>query len=251
LRKSLLLAVAVALSSACAATRIPYSGIALHYASRDIVRVPATTREVDEPRSVGAAFDAAYDLREREGAKRAEPLFEVAIPETAGTRGGGDDENDPRAEADPLWSVKQVGAPKAWEMIRSETGRPPGEEASDPRPSRPGYLRHDEISRRRAELGYDYMDRTTTRPIRSTVPPHNPGNTGSEAIATRRAARPRSLARPTGRPWRAFPFRSGSAAPSWLSIPTIFLAPRDALLRRPLPRQDGHTGRVDGIRPAS
>ena len=189
--KPLLWAPFVALSFACAATRIPYSGIALHYASHDIVHVPAKTRGLEEPRSVGAAFDEAYDLRDREGAKRAEPLFEAAIPETAGTRGGGDDENDPRAEADPLWSVKQVGAPKAWETIRSETGRPPGEEASGILIAHPdtGYLRHDEILVPVApELGYDYMDDDDdpTDPLLDGTPLDNPAHgTGSgSAIAS-------------------------------------------------------------------
>jgi hypothetical protein len=112
---------------------------------------------------VGDAFDEAYEVRERRGAKRAEPLFRMQIPMSPATEmsSAGGDAHDPRAEADPLWSLKQVAALKAWEVIRNETGRPPGEEASGIFIAHPdtGYLPHAEISTPISpDLGYDYMD---------------------------------------------------------------------------------------------
>ncbi len=162
--KILPLAAAAALAGACAAkARLPYSGIALHYdLSSDHPPEVLSLRAPDEEvLSVGAVFDEAYELRERRGARRAEPLFHVAIPTPPVTRDVPADEHDPRAEADPMWSLKQVGAPKAWEAIRNETGRPPGEEASGMVIAHPdtGYLPHPEIEAPvQPDQGYDYMD---------------------------------------------------------------------------------------------
>lgn len=163
MRKALLLSIATALASACATTKVQFPGIALHFDTPEIVRISARAPGAEAPSSVGAAFDEAYELCERRGARRAEPLFQVALPRSraAQTRGLGEDENDPRAAADPLWSLKQVSASKAWEAIRNETGLPPGEEASGIVIAQPdtGYLPHAEISSPISpELGYDYMD---------------------------------------------------------------------------------------------
>jgi len=160
LQKAAILSAALCLASACAARKFPYSGIALHYEDRsEALRSRAPGGE-PAPTSVGAAFDEAYELRERRGAKRAEPLFQLAMPRSE-TRGRGEEEDDPRAAADPEWSLKQIAALEAWEKVRNETGRPFGEEARGIVIAHPdtGYLPHDEISSPISpDLGYDYMD---------------------------------------------------------------------------------------------
>ncbi len=168
-----MLSAVAALTAACVSkAKIQFSGIALHYDAEaergpGVLRVRAAEAE---PRSVGAAFDEAYELREQHGARRAEPLFLAAIPERAralAERGLSADEHDPRAAADPLWSLKQIAALEAWEAIRNETGRPPGEEAAGIVIAHPdtGYRPHPEIwsdsfaeSPVWPDQGYDYID---------------------------------------------------------------------------------------------
>jgi hypothetical protein len=165
LRRALTLAAAAGWIAACATSpKVPLAAIALHY-DEGVRSGPARAAEREAPQmsSVGDAFDEAYELRERMGARRAEPLFQMALPRSQAPEmsRAREDEHDPRAEANPLWSLEQVAASRAWEIIRNETGRPPGEEASGIFIAHPdtGYRPHAEISTPVSpELGYDYMD---------------------------------------------------------------------------------------------
>jgi thermitase len=159
-----LLAAAVSYSACASAPKVPVTGIAVHFEggperSGDTLLVRPTPQE---PQSVGDAFDEAYQIREQRGAKRAEPLFRMQIPlPRAEISSLGDETHDPRAAADPLWSLKQVRAATAWEAVRTATGRPAGEEASGIFIAHPdtGYLPHAEITTPIApDLGYDYVD---------------------------------------------------------------------------------------------
>ncbi|MGH9459954.1 MAG: S8/S53 family peptidase [Vicinamibacteria bacterium] len=125
--------------------------------------------------SVGDAFDEAYELRERSGARRAEPLLRVAIPraqaaseiDALDVRSSGGSGHDPRAASDPLWALKQVKVPDAWVAIRDKWARAHGEEARGIVIAHPdtGYLPHAEIwsvdesaSPIWQTKGYDYVD---------------------------------------------------------------------------------------------
>jgi len=139
------------------------------------VRPPANGSDDGAVRSVGEAFEEAYELRETSGARRAEPLLRLPIPgaraasepDSPVPRSGGGTEHDPRAASDPLWALKQVGAFDAWKTIRDKTARLPGEEARGIFIAHPdtGYLEHAEIwnedegaSPVWQEMGYDYLD---------------------------------------------------------------------------------------------
>lgn len=123
--------------------------------------------------SPGAAFDEAYRLREEKGAARAEPLFELALqqpqsdPYPSTRSGGGDDEHDPAAAANDLWSLEYVRAPDAWEKLRDVKGKPAGREAAGIVIAHPdtGYRRHPEnwtpvegVRPIRAGDGRNYID---------------------------------------------------------------------------------------------
>ncbi|MEO0996625.1 MAG: caspase family protein [Pseudomonadota bacterium] len=130
------------------------------------------TRGVDDAFSPGAAFEAAYELRDRTGADRVEPLFEfempAAEPAPAGTRSGGHSEtHDPAAAANDFWSLDYVRAPRAWARVRGATGKTEGNEAAGIVVAHPdtGYRHHPEvwteIDGRRPilhEHGIDYVD---------------------------------------------------------------------------------------------
>lgn len=133
------------------------------------VRTPATRSGQRALQSVGAAFDEAYEYREETRAVRAEPLLVQDMPRaqtaptTPGARGG--DGDDPRAEQDPMWSLKHIRAEAAWSSVRAATGQPEGLEAKGIVVAHPdtGYRRHPEIwaedpDTRPAwpEMGYDY-----------------------------------------------------------------------------------------------
>lgn len=136
------------------------------------VRSPAT-RGGEPMVSVSAAFDGAYALRLDAGAERAEPLFEMRLygevssprPDPLETRGTTQEIDDPRAEADPLWSLKYARVPEAWALLRSLRGLPAGSEAQGVVIAHPdtGYLNHEELwspdpaaSPVWPEMGYDY-----------------------------------------------------------------------------------------------
>jgi hypothetical protein len=160
------------------------------------VRRPTQRDAALPPTSVGQAFEEAYRIRKETGALRAEPLFEVDVPVSGRppeARGSLFDAEkpDPRAEADPLWSLKQVRAPEAWSALQADPGRPAGAEASGVAIAHPdtGYRPHPEIwdadpAKRPvwAEVGYDYVsnDRDATDELLDDQLLDNPGHgTGS------------------------------------------------------------------------
>ncbi len=118
-----------------------------------------------EPRD---AFQEAYDLGDRLGVDRVEPLFEVAFADNYsnfGARSGGTG-HDEEARKDRLWSVKYVRAPEAWQYLRDNFGKVQGEEADGVRIAHldTGYRRHPELYRERPkktvleEYGIDLVD---------------------------------------------------------------------------------------------
>lgn len=134
------------------------------------VSAPITRGARSRTGSVAAAFDEAYKLRDETGAERAEPLFEMELPqiqaEPQGTRGSGGEEHDERAQQDPFWSHNYVYAPQAWEMLRAN-GQVEGQEAAGVIIGHPdtGYTEHPEIwpddpAQRPilADQGYNYHD---------------------------------------------------------------------------------------------
>ena len=132
----------------------------------------SSTRSTDAPLSIGRSFDDAYQIRDRTGALRAEPLLEVHIPtpdETVGInkRGISGKEHLEEAENDDQWHLKQINAEKAWKKVRDITGNKEGLEAAGVLIAHidTGYLHHpetwNEIDGQRpilAEAGYDYFD---------------------------------------------------------------------------------------------
>lgn len=81
--------------------------------------------------SIGKAFEAAYAVGRELGAERVEPLIDMEFPTPTTTRGGrsADDADDPRAEGDPLWSIRETNTEEAWRLIRDKKAAAVGEEA--------------------------------------------------------------------------------------------------------------------------
>lgn len=137
------------------------------------VRMSEARSTATDVQSVGEAFEEAYAIREARGAVRAEPLLDqplpwtqaAPLPDSPESRGFGGGNPDPRAASDPLWSLKYVRVPEAWESLRSATGASEGEEADGIVIAHPdtGYLEHPEIwepaSNRPiwSDEGYDYF----------------------------------------------------------------------------------------------
>lgn len=98
-----------------------------------LIVVDATSaRSLADDMRPGAAFEEAYEMQQRLGAERVEPLFDIALgtdlPGIEGRSGNGG-ENDAAAAGDKGWSLDYVHAPAAWAAIQRETARPHGREA--------------------------------------------------------------------------------------------------------------------------
>lgn len=142
----------------------------------DVIQLrPAEVRRgADVVRSRGEAFEQAYKLRDETGALRVEPLFDDQPQETRSSapsqaRSTGGNVDNPKATADPLWSLKHIRAQEAWAMLRSKTGRAEGAEAQGVLIAHPdtGYLQHPEIWIGNPnnkpvwpEKGYNYYEKT-------------------------------------------------------------------------------------------
>lgn len=98
-------------------------GEALDEEGRTLFVAPQTRAVNTEKFAPGSAFQGAYDLGRDLGVTRVEPVFNVALVDEnieRGVRGGFDDDHDPAAAADHLWSVKYVKAPLAWNKLQTQ-----------------------------------------------------------------------------------------------------------------------------------
>lgn len=151
--------------------------------------VPAGGRAVEK--SFGAAWDEAYRLRDTSGALRAEPLFELDLPEPdaeaePGARSSGGEAVRPGAARDSLWSLKHVNAPAAWAKLQA-AGRADGEEGASVTIAHldTGYREHPEFwdrdetkSRVLFSKGYNFLDSNGNAldPLETSGPIPNPSH---------------------------------------------------------------------------
>ena len=155
--------------------------------------IPASAkRSIDELQSLGRSFDEAYQIRDRTGALRAEPLLEVRMsnPDEAvgiDKRGFGGEGHLEEAKKDDKWHLKQIRIEKAWEKVREVTGNKKGQEAAGVLIAHidTGYRHHpetwNEINGQRpimVEAGYDYFDEDQDAfdPLLSSGILDNPGH---------------------------------------------------------------------------
>lgn len=121
------------------------------------------------PTPTGAAWDEAYRIRRQSGAERVEPSFEIDASDLAAEDAPRSGRNRPDKEAaarDSVWSLKQIRAFDAWDLLRA-SGAGDGEEGASVTIAHPdtGYREHAEFwdaqeSRSRVlfTLGYDFLD---------------------------------------------------------------------------------------------
>jgi caspase domain-containing protein/subtilase family protein len=151
--------------------------------------LPVGRRAVES--SFGAAWDEAYRLRETSGAQRAEPLFELELPEPdaeadPNARSTGGEAILPKALHDSRWSLKHVDAPGAWAKLQA-TGRADGEEGVSVTIAHldTGYRDHPEFwdrdeakSRVLYSRGYNFLDGNDNAydPLDTSGPIPNPSH---------------------------------------------------------------------------
>jgi thermitase len=107
----------------------------------------------------GAAWDAAYRLRDQPEVVHAEPLFRYGVedmyrPPSRRSGGGGD---DPATDQNYEWSLERANVPAAWELFGA---RQPGAGVTVGHPDT-GYTLHPELAdpaRLLVSQGYDYDD---------------------------------------------------------------------------------------------
>jgi hypothetical protein len=145
------------------------------------------TPETETLRSVGQAFDEAYEIQDRTGASRVEPQLEVQVPWIGKDQGirrrsiGSDDNHDEAATNDDEWHLRQIRAFDAWEKIRDSQGFTEGREADGILVAHidTGYREHPETWEKVNGIrpidpgkGYDYYDNDNdpTDPLLDSLP---------------------------------------------------------------------------------
>lgn len=149
--------------------------------------VPGGTRGDDSSIASSAAWDEAYGIRDATGATRVEPALEFESEDFASdleddTRDIGDAPDNPKAEANNLWSLQHANVPAAWQLLNKD-GRE-GEGVIIGHPDT-GYRKHPEIWTADAATspilttaGYDYVLSRDDPfdPLDTSGPLPNPGH---------------------------------------------------------------------------
>ncbi len=160
----------------------------------DLVQRKATRDAAETVKSVGRAFDEAYQVQDQTpGAVRVEPLLDVQVPGLVDQRGidkrsvGSDTGHDDAAENDDQWHLKQIRAIDAWQKIRASHGVAEGAEADGVLVAHidTGYRDHpetwNEVGGKRPidpSKGHDYYDNDDdpSDPLLNDLPLDNPGH---------------------------------------------------------------------------
>jgi hypothetical protein len=144
-------------------------------------------------RSVGQAFEEAYEIQDRTGASRVEPQLEVQVPWIDKDHGidrraiGSDNNHDEAAKKNDDWHLRQIRAFYAWEKIRNAQGFTEGREAEGILVAHidTGYQKHPETWEKVNGIrpidpgkGYDYYDNDNdpTDPLLDSLPLDFPGH---------------------------------------------------------------------------
>lgn len=142
---------------------------------------------------IGKAFDEAYELQDKTGAKRVEPDLDIPVDRVVTQRGIesrsvlGDEDHDDLAKDDNYWSLKQLRVFDAWKKIRDKHGAGEGKEAIGILIAHPdtGYLEHPELWKEvngirplDVSKGYNFYEQTSDPKDRllSNRPTDNPGH---------------------------------------------------------------------------
>jgi len=160
---------------------------------REMVEVALPAGNTRSLRTAGALWDKAYELRASTGAARVEPALDAdlgdwPVEDPTSSRGGFQRADKDGAKADPLWSLRYINAPAAWDLLHAKgAGRRDGNEGRGVIVGHPdtGYREHPEIWNADPAMtptlygdGYDFYDRDpdSLDPLESSGLLTNPGH---------------------------------------------------------------------------